>query len=326
MHSPSIASLVSFLTNMSYQDVSPSFHSLTTWYRWRPIHCRPPLRVLRGVFRVHLEAMVVQPRLEVRVRQEAFLVPDAVHDRPKLGVALWHAQVLVLLVVRLELRPHLLLQVRHGCVVDEAALVQPRLEVRVPQEVFLGPDAVHGRPKLGVSLWHAQVLVLLVVRLELRPHLHQLLSRARLETFPHLTCIALSPGSEVEGLMYRFARLAVAHHAAVLRDERDLPLVRPFHCLHARQTLGLHHANREGTHAKHLDGPVQPKFFGLALCVADVLSLTEVEHLLARQAWAHDLSNVGCAEERVLGVDAIQGPFVDDGVGALLDARSLWWR
>ena len=259
MHSPSIASLVSFLTNMSYQDVSPSFHSLTTWYRWRHIHCHPPLRILRGVFRVHLEAMVTEPRLEVRV----------------------------------------------------------------PQEVFLGPDAVHGRPKLGVSLWHAQVLVLLVVRLELRPHLHQLLSRARLETFPHLTCIALSPGSEVEGLMYRFARLAVAHHAAVLRDERDLPLVRPFHCLLTWKALVLHHANREGIHAKHLDGPVQPKFFGLALCAADVVSLTRFEHLLARQASAHDLSKVGCAKERMLGVDKVQGPFVDEGVGALLDARSL---
>lgn len=40
-------------------------------------------------------------------------------------------------------------------------------------------------------------------------------------------------------------------------------------------------------------------------------------------ALAHDLSNVGCAEERVLGVDTIENPFVDDDVDALLDARSL---
>jgi len=67
----------------------------------------------------------------------------------------------------------------------------------------------------------------------------------------------------------------------------------------------------------------RPKVLGIATGFVDVLSLTLVEHLLARQALTHDLSNVGCAEERVFGVDTIQDPFVDEGVDALLDARSL---
>ena len=124
---------------------------------------------VRGAFVVD-EAVLVQPRLEVRVPKEGLLGSDAAHDIPKVGVALRHAQVLVLLVVRLQLRPHVLLQVRDAFVVDEAVLVQPRLEVRVPQEGFLGSDAAHDSPKVGVVCRHAQVLVLLVVRLQLRPH------------------------------------------------------------------------------------------------------------------------------------------------------------
>jgi hypothetical protein len=79
---------------------------------------------------VHLEAVLVQPRLEVRVPQEVFLGPDVLHDVSKVGVVSRHAQVLVLLVVRPELWPHVLLQVRHAFVVDEAVLVQPRLDAR----------------------------------------------------------------------------------------------------------------------------------------------------------------------------------------------------
>ena len=60
-------------------------------------YCHPPLRILRGVYRVHLEAMVMEPRPEVCVRQEAVSGPDVVHDLPKVGVALRHAQVPVLL-------------------------------------------------------------------------------------------------------------------------------------------------------------------------------------------------------------------------------------
>ena len=72
------------------------------------------------------------------------------HDISKVGVVCRHAKVLVLLVVRLEFRPHVLLQVRRAFVVDEAVLVQPRLEVRVPQEAVLGPDMVHDISKVGV--------------------------------------------------------------------------------------------------------------------------------------------------------------------------------
>ena len=117
--------------------------------------------------------MLVQPRLEVRVPQEAFLGPDAVHDRPKVGVALRRVRVPVLRVVLPELGPHLLLHVRPACVIDEAVLVQPRLEVRVPQEAFPGPDVVHDRPKGGVVPRRVRVPVLRVVRLELGQHLLQ---------------------------------------------------------------------------------------------------------------------------------------------------------
>ena len=94
-----------------------------------------------------------------------------VDDPAQLGVSLRNAQVLVRLVPALKLGPHVDLEVRPPLVVDEAACVEPGLEVGVLQEALLSTDIADDPAQLGVTDWNAQVLLCLVPALKLGPDL-----------------------------------------------------------------------------------------------------------------------------------------------------------
>ena len=168
-----------------------------------------------------------------------------------------------------------------------------------------------------VALRHAQVLLLagsIIVLLQVELRLPPLHPRPRLDGVPHRLRVALAALLEVEGLPDRGVGLTVAHHAAVLSDQRDLARVRPRPRLHGRQALRLQHADGEGVKAKGLNGPVDTDVLWVACRLTLVRRRSRIKGLLCRQTRTHGLAKVGCLEERVVGIDVVEAPLVDHGV------------